>query len=85
MGHQTNEMVGEFDGPKGITKYSYSPSMVIKVAFHWSLGRILIWWYPLFKYIFDNSFDQEILFSKSSRRCIGKWYLTISFLWHEYR
>lgn len=34
MGHQTNEMVGEFDGPKGITKYSYSPSMVIKVAFH---------------------------------------------------
>lgn len=43
------KVLGAFDNPKGMTNNSDSPTRVLNVAFYLSLGRLLIWWKPLFK------------------------------------
>ena len=74
------KVLGALDSPNGITNHSYNPSLVLNAVFYSSTGRILIWWYPLLRSILEKTLTPDIRSSISSRRGMGKWYLTVILL-----
>jgi len=74
------KVLGVLDSPKGITNHSYSPSLVLNAGFHSSPGRILIWRYPLLRSTLEKFVAPDIRSSISSKREMGKRYLTVILL-----
>ena len=74
------KVLGVLDSPKGITNYSYNPSLILNAVFHSFPDWILIWWYPLLRSILEKIVALDIRSSISSRRGMGKRYLTVILL-----
>lgn len=64
------------DKPNGMASPSYSHSHILSDVFHSSLGHIQIWWYTLFKSIFENTLALVIWSNISSSLRIENLYLT---------
>jgi len=73
-------VLGALVKPKGMTNHSYNPNLVLKEFFHSSPSLILIWLYPLFKFILENMVAPCNSSIKSSNLGIGCLYLMIMLL-----
>jgi hypothetical protein len=65
------KVLGALVNPKGITKHSYKPNLVLKAVFDSSPNFIRIWWYPLRKSTFENKVAPLNSSSMSSKHGIG--------------
>ena len=59
------------DSLKGITNHSNNLFLVLNAVFHSYPDQILIWWYPLLKFILEKIVAPEIKSSISSRPEMG--------------
>ena len=69
-----------FVNPNDMTNHSHNPSIILKDIFHSSPNKILIWWYPFLKSIFEKINTPYIWFSMSSNHEIENLYPTVILL-----
>ena len=74
------KVLGAFVKLNGMTSHSYSPSFILNVVFYSSPSLIQIWWYPLFKSIFEKNFAPLKQSIKSSILGNGNLYLMVILL-----
>lgn len=72
--------LGALDKPWGMTNHLYQPSRVFNVVIYSSPCRILIWWQPLRRFIFEKSVAPFNISSMSSDLDMGYLYLIVILL-----